>query len=415
MTSLNPVFTIGEQIVEAILRPHRPRRRRPRETRAIEMLDAGRASPRPRQRLRRLSAPAVGRHAPAGDDRHGARRASPTLLIADEPTTALDVTIQAQILDLLRDLQRQLGMAILLITHDLGVVAELADDVLVMYAGQHRRARAGRRAVRRPAASLHDRACWARSPRSTSSRERLAAIEGTVPEPRRPAAGLPLRAALPLRRRALPRRAAAAARRRRRPSRRLLEGARRTGSCGVSIADAACSQVDESGEALPGQPRPLRRKVDRRGARGRRRVASSIARGETLALVGEMRLRQVDDRPAGAAADRADRRHRCASTASEIAGLGSEALRRLRRHMQIIFQDPYASLNPRMTVGDILAEPLIVHELARARPTREARVRELLDVVGLAARACRALSARVLRRPAPAHRHRPRAGASSPT
>jgi peptide/nickel transport system ATP-binding protein len=84
---------------------------------------------------RRLSAPAVGRHAPAGDDRHGAGLRT-ALLIADEPTTALDVTIQAQILDLLRDLQQRLGMAMLIITHDLGVIAELADEVIVMYAGQ---------------------------------------------------------------------------------------------------------------------------------------------------------------------------------------------------------------------------------------------------------------------------------------
>ena len=96
---------------------------------------ASSASPT-RRALRPVPARVLGRHAPARDDRHGARATSPKLLIADEPTTALDVTIQAQILDLIERLQRELGMAILIITHDLGVVAEMADDMAVMYAGQ---------------------------------------------------------------------------------------------------------------------------------------------------------------------------------------------------------------------------------------------------------------------------------------
>jgi oligopeptide/dipeptide ABC transporter ATP-binding protein len=133
MTSLNPVYTIGEQIAEAV-RLHqgigRPRARQ----RAIEMLErVGIASPR--QRVDEYP------HQLSGGMRQRAMIAmalacQPALLIADEPTTALDVTIQAQILDLLRELQRKMGMAILIISHDLGVIAELADEVVVMYAGR---------------------------------------------------------------------------------------------------------------------------------------------------------------------------------------------------------------------------------------------------------------------------------------
>ncbi len=133
MSSLNPAFTIGEQIVETLLR-HRPLSRAQAEARALDALRQVRM-PAPEQRLHEYP------HKLSGGMRQRAMIAmalscEPRLLIADEPTTALDVTIQAQILDLMRTLQAETGMAIVLITHDLGVVAEMADRVLVMYAGQ---------------------------------------------------------------------------------------------------------------------------------------------------------------------------------------------------------------------------------------------------------------------------------------
>jgi peptide/nickel transport system ATP-binding protein len=177
MTSLNPVHTVGQQIVEAIL-AHSAMTPRAARERAIEMLELVRI-PSAAQRIDDFP------HNMSGGMRQRvmiamALSCEPALLIADEPTTALDVTIQAQILDLLSDLQQRLGMAILIITHDLGVIAEVADQVLVMYAG---------RIVE--SADVNDLfadpqhpytiGLLGSIPRIDVDRERLATIEGTVP------------------------------------------------------------------------------------------------------------------------------------------------------------------------------------------------------------------------------------------
>jgi peptide/nickel transport system ATP-binding protein/oligopeptide transport system ATP-binding protein len=181
MTSLNPVHTIGQQIVEAIL-AHTTLSPQAAKKRAVEMLELVRipsASERFDDFPHRLSGGMRQRVMIAM-----ALSCEPALLIADEPTTALDVTIQAQILDLLQDLQRRLGMAILIITHDLGVIAEVADDVLVMYAGKI--------VEQAPVDALfadpqhpYTIGLLGSIPRLDQERKQLATIEGTVPSSNR--------------------------------------------------------------------------------------------------------------------------------------------------------------------------------------------------------------------------------------
>ena len=185
MSSLNPAFTIGEQIVEGIL-CHRPMSREDAKERAVEMLRLVRI-PSPERRFDDYP------HQLSGGMRQRAMIAmalacTPQLLIADEPTTALDVTIQAQILDLMRTLREETGTAIILITHDLGVIAELAHDVVVMYSGRI----VERAAVERLfAAPQHPYTIGLLGsiPQLHLAQDRLAAIEGQVPNPMAPVAG----------------------------------------------------------------------------------------------------------------------------------------------------------------------------------------------------------------------------------
>jgi peptide/nickel transport system ATP-binding protein/oligopeptide transport system ATP-binding protein len=181
MTSLNPVFTIGEQIMETV-RAHEPLSAREQRLRALEMLERV-GIPSAAERLGDYP------HQLSGGQRQRvmiamALACRPRLLIADEPTTALDVTIQAQVLDLLLGLRDELGMAIIVITHNMGVIAETADRVLVMYAG--------RIVERAPAAALFDKPLhpYTRGlldcvPTLTQDRARLLAIPGSLPEPAR--------------------------------------------------------------------------------------------------------------------------------------------------------------------------------------------------------------------------------------
>jgi peptide/nickel transport system ATP-binding protein len=180
MTSLNPVFTVGDQITEAMRAHDRRTSSSDLRKRAIEALD-------------RVRIPAAARrfeeypHQMSGGMRQRvmiamALACNPDLLIADEPTTALDVTVQAQILDLLRDLQAQTGMAIILITHDLGVVAEMADEVAVMYAGRVVERTSGTAIFDDPQ-HPYTLGLLGSIPKIEEHRDRLLAIEGSVPAP----------------------------------------------------------------------------------------------------------------------------------------------------------------------------------------------------------------------------------------
>jgi peptide/nickel transport system ATP-binding protein/oligopeptide transport system ATP-binding protein len=180
MTSLNPVFTVGDQITEAMRAHDRQASTRELKARAIAALDRVRI-PSPARRFDDYP------HQMSGGMRQRvmiamALSCNPDLLIADEPTTALDVTVQAQILDLLRDLQQQSGMAIVLITHDLGVVAEMADEVAVMYAGRVVERTSGTAIFDDPQ-HPYTLGLLGSIPKIEEDRERLLAVEGTVPAP----------------------------------------------------------------------------------------------------------------------------------------------------------------------------------------------------------------------------------------
>jgi peptide/nickel transport system ATP-binding protein len=179
MTSLNPVFTIGTQLVDTI-RLHRPMKKREARARALELLENV-GIPDPERRIKDYP------HQLSGGMRQRALLAlalscEPRLLIADEPTTALDVTVQAQILDLLRSLQSRLGMAVIFVTHDLGVIADLCSRVVVMYAGQVVEEATVDDLFAHPR-HPYTEGLLAAIPQLGVENERLAAIPGVVPAP----------------------------------------------------------------------------------------------------------------------------------------------------------------------------------------------------------------------------------------
>ena len=376
MTSLNPSFTIGDQIIETILR-HRGGSRRQARERAIELLRRVHI-PSPDKRIDEYP------HKLSGGMRQRvmiamALACDPRLLIADEPTTALDVTLQAQILDLMRELKAASGAAIILITHDLGVVAEVCDEVAVMYAGEI--------VERAPVDELFAKpqhpytvGLLGSIPRLDRRAAHLATIEGMVPNMANPPPGCRFAARCPF--------VVEPASPRRRRWRCVSPG--HASRCIRRRWSGWCHDRAARGRR-PGQAFRRRafgvRPADRLRQGGRRRQLHR--RGRQDAGAGRrIRLRQIDREPAGAAADRAGCRHSPLRGPRPAARSTPTQLRAFRRDAQIIFQDPYASLNPRMTVSQILTEPLALHDLVPAARRRE-RVEELLRLVGLEPRFAR--------------------------
>ncbi|MBV9567255.1 MAG: ABC transporter ATP-binding protein, partial [Hyphomicrobiales bacterium] len=293
----------------------------------------------------------------------------PKLLIADEPTTALDVTVQAQILELIKLLQEEEAMSVVFITHDMGVVAEIADRVVVMWEGQKVEEGQAARVLERPE-HPYTKALLAAVPRlgSMKGEARPKPFPEPEPEPEAGPEAKPQAASS-----GLPRSSAQA-----RPN-------------GAST-EAAEHDTGRDAPAI----RPLLEVANlvtrfpiRSGVFGRvnarvhavEDVSFSLPAGETLALVGESGcgksttgrsiLRLVEPN-AG----------RVLFEGQDVRALDARGLRRMRQRMQMIFQDPFASLNPRKSVGAAIAEPIIVHGLASKREARE-RVAELLRKVGL--------------------------------
>ncbi len=353
MSSLSPVHTIGNQVAEAI-RLHEPMSRRQARERTVELLRQVEI-PRPEQAIDRYPFEFSG-----GMRQRAviamALACNPTVLIADEPTTALDVTTQAEILDLIKRLQAEYGMAVMFITHDMGVVAEIADEIVVMRYGK---------LVER--GDVH--AIFARPQHPYTKMLLQAVVELDQPSVRR----LAMRERRPLGP----------------PDPRAREAAERS-----STARAAAGSGDARTRWRPWRTSisPSRKArtwaSSARAARARRRSAAACSASTT--------------RPAAGCSTR---RPTAASTTSRPAEGGE--LKTMRRELRMIFQDPFASLNPRMTVGQIVGEPLLVNGIAKGDALRE-RVTELLKLVGPPALGGRALSPRLLGRPAPAHQRRPR-------
>lgn len=349
MTSLNPVFTVGMQIAEAIIL-HQGKTEEEALDMALEMLKLVRI-PEPEKQLTQYP------HQLSGGMRQRvmiamALSCRPSLLIADEPTTALDVTIQAQILGLIKKLQQDIGMSVMFITHDMGVVAEVADRVVVMLRGE--------KVEEGPAVEIFHNPQHPYTKALLSAVPKLGSMNGRT---------LPAKFA------------------------------------NVDISRAEGDEVKEqtSDEELLDIRDTVRRddaplievkglttRFDiRKGlfgtATGRIHAVEgidfSLQPGETLALVGESGCGKSTT---GRSIIRLEEptRGSVKFEGQELTKLSAKQMRPYRRQMQMIFQDPFASLNPRMTVGDAIAEPIIVHELAKGQEARD-RVASLLQRVGL--------------------------------
>jgi peptide/nickel transport system ATP-binding protein len=390
MTSLNPVLRIARQLVEAMTAHGRFSAAAAR-ARAIELL-----------RRMGVSGPerAIGSypHQFSGGMRQRVMLAmgfsnEPALLIADEPTTALDVTIQAQILDLLRELNADLGTAVILISHDLGVIANLCSRVLVMYAGEVVEEGAPEDLLTDPRhpytwALLHA------APRidAESENRRLVTIEGQPPDPRAWPEGCRFRARCPF----------AIDRCSDHPELLAIDESR-AARCWVTQDGTQLRPPGRAAAAAAPQaataPTPL---LQVQGLKKHFPLASAgmfapprilravdgvdleVMRGETVGLVGESGcgkstlarlVTRLQEPTAG----------KIIVDGHDISHATQAEIRPLRRRMQIIFQDPYASLNPRMSVGEILAGPLHLHGIVADAAAARARVGELLDLVGLPA------------------------------
>lgn len=314
MTSLNPVLTIGTQLTEAI-RAHRAVSRAEAQRQALAALQAVRLS-QPEQRLKQYP------HELSGGMRQRVMIAMalalrPEVLIADEPTTALDVTVQREVLDLLRDLRREYGTAIILITHDMGVVAEMADRVIVMKSGH--------------AVEEASTAQLFAHPQMPYTQELLAAVP------------------------------------------RLGNGVAREATGSETIA--ALSDVVVRFPLKGGIFHQTTAQVH-----AVEHVSFDIRRGETFALVGEsgcgkstIAKAMVGLVPHNGTIEIAGR---------VLANVDVAGKKALRRHVQMVFQDPMAALNPRMTVGQLITEPLAIHGIGTPADQRAAAA-DLMARVGL--------------------------------
>jgi len=345
MTSLNPVFTVGFQVSEVLIL-HQGMNKKEAWEKSIDLLDQV-GIPNPRQKINSYP------HEMSGGQKQRVMIAmaigcNPKLLIADEPTTALDVTIQKQVLELLAELQQKNGMSMLFITHDLGVIADIADDVLVMYRGDLVEQGKARDLFMKPQ-HPYTKGLLACRPRLDNHPHRLATVSDFMDE-----SGVEITSSVEF----VPKKA--------RPE--------------SDSSEKALVRIENLKKHFPikggffGGVKNWVKAVDD--------VSLTVRKGRTLGLVGESGcgkttlgrsvLRLIE--PSGG---------KVFYDGVEITSLSKSEMRKMRKRMQIIFQDPYASLNPRMTIGATLMEPMIIHKLCENTAERRARAEKLIERVGL--------------------------------
>ena len=353
MTSLNPVFSVGTQVAEAVML-HQGLSHAEAEAEALRMLELVRI-PEAKQILKRYP------HQLSGGMRQRvmiamALSCKPSLLIADEPTTALDVTIQAQILQLIRQLQEEMGMAVIFITHDMGVVAEVADRVLVMYHGE----------------AVEEGTCEQifHNPRHHYTQSLLAAVPrlGSMRGTDEPAPFPLLRITDP-------------------EAEQL--GTADMDETPVDMPEPAASAPSVSDGPVLSVDNLITRfdvetgfwgKVKRR-VHAVEQVSFNLYPGETLGLVGESGCGKstIGRSLIGLETPRSGS---IVFNGQELTQVSGSQLQKLRRNIQYVFQDPYAALDPRLTVGFSIMEPLLIHKVC-SRQEAERRVGELLERVDL--------------------------------
>lgn len=347
MTSLNPVFTVGDQVAETLM-IHENLNKEEALKRTIDLLDQV-GIPDPHGRVKSYP------HEMSGGQRQRVMIAmaiacSPELLIADEPTTALDVTIQKQILDLISDLQKKFNMSVLFITHDLGVIADIADEVVVMYKGDIVEKGTAKDIFLKPN-HPYTKGLLACRPSLDSNPQRLPMVSDFM----------------------------------------NVKGEERSDKIVNDKFEKYIRPIDEEHNPVIleinnlsthftleknffGKPTKFLKAVDD--------VTLKVRKGRTLGLVGESGcgkttlgrtiLRLIEPTSGD-----------IVYKGKSLPALNKNEMRALRRDMQIIFQDPYASLNPRMTVGSAIMEPMIIHKLFNNKAERVQRAKELLVKCGL--------------------------------
>ena len=339
MTSLNPVFTCGDQVMEAI-RLHQHVSTKEAKQKTLELFQKVRL-PDPQHLFNRYP------HQLSGGQKQRvmiamAMSCQPSLLICDEPTTALDVTVQKTILQLIKDLQMEEQMGVIFITHDLGVVAEIADKAVVMYKGEIVETGTTKQIFEKPQ-HPYTKGLLACRPILHEKGERLPVVSDFVEN-------------------------------------RITETQSKSESVRKGSSQTPLIKVENlkvwfpKFKTLLGKPKEFIKAVDD--------VSFDVIQGETLGLVGESGCGKTT---LGRALLRllAPTGGKIFYKNSELTSLFGNELKKLRRDIQIIFQDPYSSLNPRLTIGSAIAEPLKVHGIVRNERQRRDKVVELLEKVSL--------------------------------